>query len=92
MSSALIASITSCSEFLEKEPLSEGTEAIVFKNATQFQQAADAFIEHLPSWKSITWDKNTDIGGLSSNGGSAAPESNNTWKIVTNISVNTTSC
>lgn len=80
MSSALIASITSCSEFLEKEPLSEGTEAIVFKNATQFQQAADAFIEHLPSWKSITWDKNTDIGGLSSNGGSAAPESNNTWK------------
>jgi starch-binding outer membrane protein, SusD/RagB family len=30
MSSALIASITSCSEFLEKEPLSEGTEAIVF--------------------------------------------------------------
>ena len=56
MSSALIASITSCSEFLEKEPLSEGTEAIVFKNATQFQQAADAFIEHLPSWQSITWE------------------------------------
>lgn len=80
MASALIASLTSCSDFLEKEPLSEGTEAIVFKNATQFQQAADAFTEHLPSWQSITWDKNTDISGLSSNGGSAAPENNNTWK------------
>lgn len=79
MASALIASLTSCSDFLEKEPLSEGTEAIVFKNATQFQQAADAFTEHLPSWQSITWDKNTDIGGLSSNGAGTAPESNGNW-------------
>ena len=79
MASPLIASLTSCSDFLEKEPLSEGTEAIVFKNATQFQQAADAFTEHLPSWQSITWDKNTDIGGLSSNGAGTAPENNGNW-------------
>lgn len=80
MASALLASLSSCSEFLDKEPLSEGTEAITFKNATQFQQAADAFIEHLPGWDYNSWDKGTDIGGLSSNGGGSAPESNDSWK------------
>lgn len=79
MASALVASMTSCSDFLDKEPLSEGTEAIVFKNATQFQQAADAFIDHLPGWNYNSWDKNTDISGLGSNGGGTAPESNGSW-------------
>ena len=71
--------MTSCSDFLDKEPLSSGTEAIVFKNPTQFQQAADAFIGHLPGWDYNSWDGNTDITGLSSNGGGSAPESNSTW-------------
>lgn len=80
MASALIGSMTSCSDFLDKEPLSDGTEAIVFKNATQFQQAADKFIDYLPGWNFNTnCDKGTDIGGLSSNGGAAAPESNSNW-------------
>ena len=79
MASALVASMTSCSDFLDKEPLSEGTEAIVFKNATQFQQAADAFIDHLPGWSYSSWDKGTDISGLGSNGGGTAPESNGSW-------------
>lgn len=79
MASALVAGMTSCSDFLDKEPLSSGTEAIVFKNPTQFQQAADAFIGHLPGWDYNSWDGNTDITGLSSNGGGSAPESNGTW-------------
>lgn len=79
MASALVAGMTSCSDFLDKEPLSSGTEAIVFKNPTQFQQAADAFIGHLPGWDYNSWDGNTDITGLSSNGGGSAPESNSTW-------------
>lgn len=45
MASALVAGMTSCSDFLEKEPLSAATEAIAFKNATQFQQAADRFVD-----------------------------------------------
>ncbi len=79
LASALVAGMTSCSDFLDKEPLSDGTEAIVFKNATQFQQAADRFIEHLPGWSYDRFDKNTDITGLSSNGGGAAPESDGNW-------------
>ncbi len=79
MASALVAGLTSCSDFLDKEPLSQGTEAIAFKNATQFQQAADAFIGHLPGWNYGSWDGNTDITGLGSNGGAAAPESNGNW-------------
>ncbi len=79
IASALLASTTSCSEFLEKEPLSSGTEAIVFKNATQFQQAADAFISHLPGWNYDTMDRGTDIAGFSSNGSGTAPESDGNW-------------
>lgn len=80
VASAFMASLSSCSEFLDKEPLSSGTEAIAFQNATQFQQAADAFIEHLPGWNYGSWDKGTDIGGLGANGGGSAPENNDNWK------------
>ena len=79
LASALMVSMTACSDFLDKEPLSDATEAIAFKNATQFQQAADRFIEHLPGWNFDRCDKNTDITGLSSNGGGAAPESDESW-------------
>ena len=79
MASALVASMTSCSDFLDKEPLSSGTEAIVFKNATQFQQAADKFIDNLPNGFYDAFEGGTDITGLSSNGGAAAPESNGNW-------------
>jgi len=80
MASALVAGMTSCGDFLDKEPLSDATEAIAFKNATHFQEAADAFIEHLPGWSYDRWDKNTDISGLGENGGAAAPESSGSWK------------
>lgn len=80
VASALVACMPSCSDFLDKEPLAEGTEAVAFKNAVQFQQAADKFIDHLPGWSYDSWDRSTDIGGLGSNGGGAAPESNKNWK------------
>lgn len=45
--------LTSCNDFLEKEPLSDGTEVIVFKNPEQFKAAANAFYAHLPGWNYI---------------------------------------
>ena len=71
--------LTACGDFLDKEPLSEGTEVIVFKTPSHFEQAANAFYNHLPGWDKWDLDRNTDIGGLSSNGGGSAPESNSVW-------------
>ena len=79
MASALVAGMTSCSDFLEKEPLSAATEAIAFKNATQFQQAADRFVDLMGGWDYNKWDGGTDITGLGSNGGGSAPESSGNW-------------
>ena len=42
LASALTLSLSACSDFLEKEPLSQGTEAIVFKTPEHFVQAANA--------------------------------------------------
>jgi len=48
--SMVVWSLSSCSDFLDKEPLSKGTEAIVFKNAKHFEQAANALYD-LEGWK-----------------------------------------
>lgn len=83
MASALVASLafTSCSDFLDREPLSDGTEAITFHNAEQFQQAADALYGPLPQWKNCTgfMDQNLDISGLASSGGTSVPETDGSW-------------
>ena len=79
MASAIVAGMTSCSDFLDKEPLSDATEAIAFKNPTQFQQAADRFVDLMGGWDYNKWDGGTDITGLGSNGGGSAPESNSNW-------------
>ncbi len=75
--------LTSCGDFLNKEPLSQGTEAIVFKTPEHFKQAANA-LYNLEGWKDYhgsnindRFDKNLDISGLSNNGGASAPEDNN---------------
>lgn len=71
-------SLSSCSDFLDKEPLAQGTTAVAFKSPEQFNEAANAFYNHLP--KGYTnWDHGTDISGLSSNGGGTAPEDDGTW-------------
>lgn len=84
--STVVFSLAACSDFLEKEPLSQGTEAIVFKNAEHFKQAANALYD-LEGWKDYNnvatyntkMDRNTDISGLGSNGGSSTPETNFQW-------------
>jgi len=72
------AAMTSCSDFLDKEPLDQGTEAIMFKNPEQFEQAANALYD-LPQWKYANYDKNTDISGIGGNGGGSAPQNSNNW-------------
>ena len=51
---AFAMTATGCSDFLEREPLAQGTEAIFFQNAEQFEQAANEFYNNLDGWK----DKN----------------------------------
>ncbi len=70
----------SCSDFLDKEPLSEGTESIAFKTKEHFKQAANA-LYNLEGWKDYNglasyykMDKNLDISGLISNGGASAKD------------------
>lgn len=83
--SAITFSLTACSDFLNKEPLSQGTEAIVFKTPEHFEQAANA-LYNVEAWKNYnnqanydSMDRNLDISGLGSNGGGSAPESNYQW-------------
>ncbi|MDE6771074.1 MAG: RagB/SusD family nutrient uptake outer membrane protein [Muribaculaceae bacterium] len=74
--------MASCSDFLEKEPTDQGTEAIMFKNPEQFKAAANALYGGsglLPDWKSINVDGNTDISGIGSNGGGFAPQNTGNW-------------
>ncbi|WP_044271245.1 RagB/SusD family nutrient uptake outer membrane protein [Bacteroides timonensis] len=77
--------LASCSDFLDKEPLSTGTEAIFFKTPEQFEQAANA-LYNVEAWKNYdgkanydSMDRNLDISGLGSNGGGSAPEGNYQW-------------
>ncbi len=86
LASAMTFSLSACSSFLDKEPLSQGTEAIVFKNPEHFEQAANA-LYNMEGWKNLenknlgsrALDGGLDISGLSSNGGGSAPEGNYQW-------------
>ena len=68
LASAVVMSLTACSDFLDKEPLSQGTEAIVFKTPEHFEQAANALynvigwknLDNKPSYGDIM-DRGTDI-------------------------------
>ena len=73
IASALTFSLSACSDFLNKEPLSQGTEAIVFKTPEHFEQAA-YYLYDLYGWDYNAMDRNLDISGLGSNGGGTAPE------------------
>lgn len=70
--------MASCSDFLDKEPLDQGTEAIMFNNPSQFEQAAYA-LYNLPGWNNADYDSNTDISGIGSNGGGSAPQNTDNW-------------
>lgn len=78
IASALTFSLSACRDFLNKEPLSQGTEAIVFKTPEHFEQAA-YYLYDLYGWDYNAMDRNLDISGLGSNGGGTAPESSGSW-------------
>lgn len=78
IASALTFSLSACSDFLNKEPLSQGTEAIVFKTPEHFEQAA-YYLYDLYGWDYNAMDRNLDISGLGNNGGGTAPESSGSW-------------
>jgi hypothetical protein len=79
---------TGCSDYLDRVPLSDGTEAIFYKNPKQFEQAANALYQ-LEGWKDYNGtnihqsgsrvDGGMDIAGFSSNGGGSANESDWHW-------------
>lgn len=81
---ALAMLMSGCSDFLNKEPLSQGTEAIFFQNPDQFEQAANA-LYNMEGWKdyngasALYKDKGTDLFGLSTNGGGSVGESDWHW-------------
>ena len=76
----------SCSDFLNREPLSDGTEVIFFKTPDHFIQAANALYD-MEGWKNydggnITgnrMDQNMDISGIGNNGGGSADQSDWRW-------------
>ena len=81
---ASILLFTGCSDFLDREPLSQGTEAIFFQTPDHFKQAANA-LYNMEGWKDynnadyFNFDQGTDIVGFSSNGGGSAGESDWHW-------------
>lgn len=77
---ALGLAMTSCSDFLDKEPTDKGTDAIMFKTPEQFEQAALALYS-FPVWTNINdnCDSGLDVSGISGNGGASAPQSHDTW-------------
>lgn len=89
LSLAMALMATGCSDFLNKEPLSSGTEAIFYQNAEQFRQAAydlykfEGWKDNQESKKSsptyYKMDQGLDISGLGSNGGGAATENDWHW-------------
>jgi starch-binding outer membrane protein, SusD/RagB family len=75
-----------CKEYLEQEPLSEGTVPIFYKTPEQFKYAANAFYDDVVAWKDLgggasyyLMDQGTDISGLGSNGGGIAAQSDVNW-------------
>lgn len=79
--------LTGCSDFLDKEPLDQGTDAIMYKTPAQFDQAALALYSSFTdkdcghtSWNNADYDGNLDVSGIGGNGGASAPQNTNNWK------------
>lgn len=87
VSMALTGAFSSCSDFLDKQPLSDGTEAVFFTSATQFDQAANDLYK-VEGWKNYNgaaiynaggMDIGMDTYGLGTNGGGSAVEDDWHW-------------
>jgi len=81
----LMATLASCSDFLDREPLDSGTDAIYYQTVDQFVQAANSLYD-LEGWKDYNGatiydklDRGTDLSGMTSNGGESAQESDYRW-------------
>lgn len=79
--------MASCSDFLDKEPLDQGTDAIMYKTPAQFDQAALALYSSFTDkdcgqvmWQNANFDGNLDVSGIGGNGGGSAPQGTNNWK------------
>ncbi len=78
--------LAACSDYLDTEPLSQGTEAIMFKTPDHFKQAANA-LYNLEGWKNYDntaiggtrLDQGLDISGFGTNGGGSASEDDWHW-------------
>lgn len=84
IATAMMGFLSSCSDFLDKQPLDQGTDAIFFKSAEQFDQAANDLYK-LEGWQDYyggsytNMDRGSDTYGLDANGGGATPEDDNHW-------------
>lgn len=75
-----------CKDFLDQQPLSEGTVPNFYKTPEQFKMAANAFYDDVIAWRDFSnnasyylMDQGTDISGLSTNGGVTAAQSDVNW-------------
>jgi hypothetical protein len=90
ISCTIIVLSTGCTDFLDREPLASGTEAIFFTSPAQFTQAANDLYK-MEGWKNYGGsgsenniggkriDLGLDISGITNNGGDVAPESDWHW-------------
>lgn len=84
---AMVATfLCACSDFLEKEPLSQGTDAIFFKTPEQFAQAANGLYD-MEAWQDYNkapayykMDQGMDTHGFGNNGGASAGEADFRWE------------
>ena len=98
ISATVVTLLCGCSDLLDKEPLSKGTEAVFFKTPEHFEQAANALYD-IEGWKNYSrasnklddkgngqptyykMDRDLDISGISSNGGSSVGEDDYRWNM-----------
>ncbi|GEM_PF-66361 len=70
--------MTACSDFLDKEPTDQGTEAITFKTPEQFEQAANRLYCFGGKWD-VKFELNLDTSGIGANDAGTTGESHGTW-------------
>ena len=85
LASALTLSATSCAGWLDQEPLSNGTTSAYFKNASDFESAANNLYSHLQGYNKnySIYDNGTDLNYLHNaelSGNNGAPKSDDYYK------------
>ena len=90
LASASLLSMTSCTDWLDQEPMSNVTTGSYFKTAEEFQYAANKLYDQVQGYNSTSsydlFDPGTDLNFLSFStseltGNTAAPASDDTYKL-----------